>query len=254
MKRYIVANWKMNPATQAAARRIFDSIKRTMPRIKKRTRVVICPSHVHLSYITRRYRGRTISFGAQDCSEFPEGSHTGENSINQLRDLDTEYVILGHSERRELGEDNARIRAKVQHALALGMRTILCVGESVRDQEGEYLSFIAREIESALHATPERRVSRLVIAYEPVWAIGRGAEDAMTPHELHQMTLFIRKTLTKLFGKKRAQRIPVLYGGSVEENNVLMLMRDGNVDGFLVGHASLEPKQFSSIIKVVDTV
>lgn len=248
-KRLVVANWKMHPGTLAEARTLFRAVARKAARIRSSS-VVICPPTLYLSDLVGGYGGTTVSFGAQDCStEREEGSFTGEVSPRMLKRLGVSYVITGHSERRSRGETNKIVSKKVKAAITTGLTTILCVGETERDTDGKFLRWFEKEINESLEGVTRKDTNKLIVAYEPIWAIGRSAADAIVPAELHHMSLFIRKVLVKKFGRKYGSTIKILYGGSVEPGNSNVLIDEGGVDGFLVGHASLDSDMFVKILQ-----
>jgi triosephosphate isomerase (TIM) len=249
----LVANWKMRPQTLVGARQLFNGVKRRTLRYA-RTTVVLCPPTLYIGALAHSYKGRHIHIGAQDVFWKNSGSHTGAISPFMIKSIGVQYVIVGHSERRALGETDDIVARKTRAVLKEKMRAILCVGEQKRDNAGNYLHFLERELEESLNGVSRELVKRLIVAYEPIWAIGRHAKDAVTPEDLHRMSLFVRKVLSKLYGRTVGLKIPVLYGGSVEENNAEMLLRGGAVDGFLVGHASLDAEKFSTIVSVTDTI
>jgi len=248
----IVANWKMNPEKLSAARVLFSSIKRASRNFRK-SKIVICPPSVFISAFSNSNSSK-VSIGAQDCFWENTGSHTGEISPQMLRYLGVKYVILGHSERRATWEDNNAVAKKVKATLEAGLYVILCIGERTRDTGGEYFDFIERQIHESLFKINRKFLKRLVIAYEPIWAIGKSSTDAAKPEDLHEMGIFIKKTLIKVIGKKDALDVPILYGGSVEPDNAAELMNGTGIDGFLVGHASLSPGSFKEILEVVERI
>jgi len=247
-RKIIVANWKMNPHTLQEASRLYDAVKKAAGR---RTTAVVCPPFVYLSTFQKRGRGK-VTLGAQDVSSEEGGAHTGEVSAAMLKNLGVSYCLVGHSERRAQGETNDIVCRKLHGALAAGLTVILCIGERERDREVEYLSFLEEELRSALTGLQSKEVRRLIVAYEPLWAIGKTASDAMKPEDVHETVLYIRKLLTGLFDRKTAEAVPVLYGGSVELRNVMELLERGEANGFLVGHASLDAKQFAEMLALVD--
>lgn len=250
-KRIVIANWKSHPESLVKARKIFSGIKHGVSRIR-RTRVVICPPALFLTELMNSYGGSGLVFGAQDVSVKEKGSHTGEVTATMLARSGVHYVIVGHSERRALGETDEVVAAKLKVSLKAGLTTVLCVGELERDSEARHLRFLEREIKHSLRGVSRNIIKRLIVAYEPIWAIGRRARDAMNAEELHRMTIFLRKTLSKIYGRKIALPIPIIYGGSVEPSNAETLLSVGMVGGFLVGHASLSPSDFTEIVKIVD--
>ena len=160
---------------------------------------------------------------------------------------------LGHSERRAMGEKNEDVNKKIKAALSLGIIPIVCIGEKERDQNHEYLAFVKEQIEVGFKNIPKETLSKIIIAYEPVWAIGKNAAREATPEEFLEMRIFIKKVLSIMFGVKN--EIPrIIYGGSADEKNVLDFVKNGEADGFLVGRASLDPKKFSNIINTIENI
>jgi len=250
-KKLVVANWKMNPKTLDDALELFDGIKKGAAKAGN-VSTVIAPTFVHLPDILLSYKGNKIDFAAQDVYYEPRGSHTGEVSVGMLKDLGVSYVIVGHSERRADGESNEDIAKKVRAVVEEGLTCILCIGERERDHNATYLSVVEEQLSSALKGIEKKHLKRLVIAYEPVWAIGKTSNNAMKAYDVHQMVVYVRKILTEQFDKKVAFSIPVLYGGSVKAENAKELMSEGEVNGFLVGGASLAAEEFSEILSTVD--
>lgn len=245
-----VANWKMEPATAQEAVSLWGATKRAAAKTSK-TSTVVCPPFIHLSSCAKTQRG-TVLLGAQDVSLFSDGAHTGEISPSMLKEARVRYVIIGHSERRALGETDAIIARKAKVALAHGLRPIVCVGEKERGHHGEHLGLLQEQITKSLAGTNRATAKGLVIAYEPLWAIGKSYKYAMRPGEIHEMSIFIRKILVKLFGRTAGIGIPILYGGSVEKENIADVVFGGEVDGVLVGHASLNGQQVHGMLKALE--
>lgn len=250
-KRLVVANWKMNPETSSEAVKLFEGIKGGASKLKN-VDTVIAPPFVFLPAVAQKYRGNKIAFAAQNVSQEKNGSYTGEISVAMLKDLNVDYVIVGHSERRAIGETNEMVNKKIKMALTNGLSAILCIGEHERDSSAEYLSFLKEELTVGLQSISKAQLKHLVIAYEPLWAIGKSKDDAMRPEQVHEMVIFIRKILVEQFGKPAAMAVSVLYGGSVEAENAEELLKHGEVSGFLVGHASLQAKSFNEILKITN--
>lgn len=232
------------------AKRIALALKRSARSIKN-AEVVIAPPFTLLPLLANEFsKSKSIRVGAQTISAWDEPKHTGDISGAMLKSLGVSYAIVGHSERRSPpaggGESEDVVRAEAECAYDAGLTTILCVGEAARDQSGAYLTHIANQLLSALK---NRSGNRLLIAYEPIWAIGKSAADAMKPADVQEMVIFIRKNLVDILGRAAALKVPILYGGSVEPENARELLVEGGVAGFLVGHASVEPESFISIIK-----
>lgn len=240
----------MHPKTLAEAKRLFLGIKKVARDIRGAT-IVVCPPATFLSELRKLYIGKRIMFGGQDVHFERSGSHTGSISAPMLRSVGAGHVIIGHSERRLAGETNEMVQRKVRMALDEKMTVILCVGEKERDEHGEYLHMIREELNAALRGVAADELRRVIIAYEPIWAIGKSATNAMKSHDVHQMVLFIRKVLAERFNRETALKSMVLYGGSVEPDNCGELIKDGDVNGFLVGHASLDSESFGDILACV---
>ncbi len=248
MRQYLIANWKMNPATLKKAVKLLSALKRSAAR-QKNVVAVFCPPSVYLA----KLRGdKKSALGAQNVF-FDDGeAHTGEISPAMLKDLGVRYCIIGHSERRALGEDNELVQKKVRAALSAGLSVVLCIGEKTRDHQGTSLPFLEEELRFALRAVEAQEIKRLLIAYEPIWAIGKEAHDAMPPEEVHETVIFVRKILSEMFTRPLAESTPVLYGGSVEPQNIAALISRGRVNGFLVGHASLNAEAFSEMLRIAN--
>ena len=182
------------------------------------------------------------------------GAYTGKISPAQIYALGVSYVILGHSEQRALGETSEMIQKKIKAALAYRLNVILCIGEKERDVRGHYLSVLKDEIKKSLGKIHSRDMRRLIIAYEPLWAIGAEAKRADTPDALFEIVIFIRKVLSDIYNKTVAFQVPVLYGGSVNAENAEAFLRGSGINGFLVGRASLDSKEFGEILKTAQRV
>jgi triosephosphate isomerase (TIM) len=250
-KHLVVGNWKMYIDSLPKAKELAGKITRTASRLK-RTEVVICPSHAFLGALSTSVTKSKVQLGAQDLSMETEAARTGETSAYMLKSVGAVYVIVGHSERRALGESNATIATKTARALKAGVTPIVCIGERERDFRGEFLAFLENQIRGSLTGITKAKASQVVIAYEPVWAIGKNSSDAVTPHVLHETTLFIKKILVSLYGRNIGTSIKIIYGGSVEAPNAAALITGGTVDGVLVGHASTDASEFAAILKSVD--
>lgn len=249
MKKLIVGNWKMNPIEVEDARDIVKAVKRVSGKLKK-SQVVVCPPFVYTSLFSKS-KGGNFFLGAQNAHHEMHGSITGEVSFSMLYQLGVRFVILGHSERRKMGETDEVVNQKVKSVVNGGMLAIVCIGESSRDHNGDYLELIKRQLHIALTDIPKKLLGNIVIAYEPVWAIG--ASSAMSPRDLHEMSIYIRKVLNDMFSIA-SDDVRILYGGAVDKVNAEELIREGNVAGFLVGRQSLVPKDFIEIMKAVDAI
>jgi len=244
----VIANWKMNPKTPAEARRIYKGIKKGIAKVKG-VDTYVCPPFIFLSELSKLGVTLKTRLGVQDAFYEETGAYTGQTSPEMAKAYKAKLTILGHSERRILGEDNKLIGRKLLHAIANGFTAVLCVGESERNEEGDYYTFIREELETALVGVKRGDLKKVIIAYEPIWAIGKRAEEAIDTKALYEMILFIRKVLIEKFGRTPALGVPILYGGSVKENNALEFIEKGGADGLLIGGASLSPEQFIGITK-----
>jgi len=246
-KSLVVGNWKMNPETLTEAKKLFEQMKKGASRASGA--VVICPPTPFISQIASILRAGKLSLGAQNVSHHEGGSHTGEYSAAMLKSSKVNYVIIGHSERRAEGESDEMVSLKIAAALRNRLKPIVCIGEKVRDRDGEYLEDLRSQLRGSFHGINAAQLRDITIAYEPVWAIGRTAAFALAANELLQTTLFIRKVLSQMYDTKVALAVGILYGGSVDKTNVGDIAASGAVSGALVGRASLDPEEFSAIIK-----
>lgn len=247
-RRLVIANWKMYVERPEDAKRFIASLKRRS-RLFSGVDVVVAPSYPLITPVAAALKSSQIKVGAQTVSAHEEAPRTGEVSAAILKACGVTYAIVGHSERRAMGENDELVAAKLERAVNAGLTAVLCVGEVERDPAGGHFTFIASQIASALKNFPKVHAKRLVVAYEPVWAIGKSAADAMKGTELREMSIFIKKTLTDALEREAAMRVPILYGGSVEPDNARSLIAEGDVSGFLVGHASAQVETFVEILK-----
>lgn len=251
MRNLVIGNWKMNPDSLAEAKRIVRDTRKITLELKHTT-VVACPPFVYgpLVLSTRMVKTGPVALGAQDVHTEERGSFTGEVSAMSLREVGVSHVIVGHSERRAMGETNEVVSKKAQAVVEAGMTAIVCVGEATHDAQGAYLEPLKEQIKASLALVPKKYVKHLVMAYEPIWAIG--AKDAMDPSVVQEMAIFVRKVLSDIYSQEDAVHIPVLYGGSVNFRNAGDIMTKGGVDGLLVGRESVNAPGFVELLKVVD--
>ncbi len=267
MRPLIVANWKMNPLTLKGAKLLFNSVKKDSRNIKN-VEVVICPPFVYLSHIgafasAKGFGG--LHLGSQDCFWEQSGAFTGEVSPVMLKDLGVEYVIIGHSERRRyFQETNRMINKKLKAVLSAKLKPILCIGETEKERRtGKTNVVLKKQLQENLEGIEDckpgiraklgagLKIENLIITYEPVWAIGTG--NFCQPVEARKTSLVIKKTLVQIFNKSTAQKISILYGGSVNSKNARDYIKEAQMDGLLVGGASLQAKEFIRILKKVST-
>lgn len=250
-QKIIAGNWKMNPNTIDEVKRIFIAVKKAAAEARN-ILTVVCPPYVYLNQCKKLYVGDYMALGAQDVFNEYSGSYTGEISAEMLLSVGASYVIIGHSERRAMGETDDHVAQKSAAALKAGLKVILCIGEKERDSQGAYLEFLKNQLKQCLAKVERKNLKNVVVAYEPIWAIG--AKEAMTPADLYEMTIFIKKVLSDMFGQEDGIKTKVLYGGSVTFRNAKEIVAIGKVDGLLVGRESLNPEGFREIIKVVDEI
>jgi triosephosphate isomerase len=247
-KKLIAGNWKMNK-TQAEARVLVEDLLRDVGRFDA-AEIVLCPPFTALPAVSELLSTETnIRLGAQNLSEHASGAYTGEISAAMLKELYVRYVIIGHSERRQyFKEDNALVNRKTKAALAAEIKPIVCIGETLPEREGDkWRKVLETQLTEGLAGFTEAEAADIVLAYEPVWAIGTG--KTATPAQAEETHLFIRKHLGKLITPAAAERVRIQYGGSVKPENAKELLNQPNIDGALVGGASLDARGFISIIK-----
>lgn len=250
MKSIVVANWKMNPATGKEARALFEATKKAAAAAKN-VSLIVAPPALYLRELTAAYRGKAITLAVQNAHWDTAAAHTGEISLAQAKDAGAKAAIIGHAERRALGESNEDTRRKVASALKLGLTPILCVGEKQRSASGEHFTFVAEQLRAGLAEAPPSSLSKILIAYEPVWAIG--AFEPMRPPQMHEMTIFIRKTVVELHGEK-GHNVKILYGGAIDAENAAVMLMEGDVSGLLVGRASTDAAEFSALLSAIQSI
>lgn len=241
----LIANWKMHK-TCAETKSFVDELLQHNPRIVDRE-VVVCPPFTALAEASKGLKP-PIQLGAQNVFWENQGAFTGEISPAMLKEIGCTYVLIAHSERRQyFGETNQTANRKVLATLAHGLRPILCIGETLKEKEkGQTNAVLLTQIHEGLKNVTAKNSGPLVIAYEPVWAIGTGKSDS--PAQSNATILFIRNAIQEIIGKHRAEQIRILYGGSVNPENIGRFMAQPEIDGALVGGASLNPESFARII------
>ena len=247
----VIGNWKMNPLTATLSKKLAGDLKKGLAKVTG-VDVVIAPPMLYVTSVHHTRSGsKAYALGVQNIHHEKLGAHTGEISLSMVKQYDVTHVILGHSERRKEGETDAQVHEKLLATLKSNMTGVVCVGEEKRDTHGHYLTHIETQIRSALATIPKGKLGQIVIAYEPIWAIGTGT--AATAADVHEIKLFIEKVITDLYGRNYAQKVRIIYGGSVNPKNVRELFTEGMMDGFLVGGASLHAEDFIAIIKATQT-
>ena len=254
-KKIVAGNWKMNKTLEEAKTLLSEVIEKITNEVSEPSdgggvRVVLCPPALYLTMARQAIpAGGRIFLGAQNCHEKNEGAYTGEASASMLRSVGVEYVILGHSERRQyFGETDAVLAQKVNIVLENGLTPIFCCGESREMREnGDYVGFVKDQITNSLFHLSAEQFARVVIAYEPIWAIGTGL--TASAGQAQDMHFEIRRHIAGQYGDAVAQDITILYGGSANEKNAAELFAQPDVDGGLIGGASLKAQAFTEVVK-----
>ena len=249
-KTIIAGNWKMNK-TLSETRAFAEELKPLLGR-PKWCEVVLCTPFVNLQAAARLFKDSRVSIAAENCHYESSGAYTGEVSPEMLKELGVKYVIIGHSERRQYyNETDFTVNKKVKAALDAGLRPIICVGESLEQRElGVTLELIAYQVKCALSGVSAERMRHVVFAYEPIWAIGTG--KTATAAEAQEVCQFIRTIIRKLYGARVARSVTVQYGGSMNAKNAFELLSQPDIDGGLIGGASLKPDQFVEIVNAAN--
>src|SRR3989338_1679857 len=250
MKKKIIKKGKMSPSSLKEAESIFAKVRSKAAKLRG-VETVIAPPFIYLPLL--KSRGR-IKLAAQDVAQNDDGPWTGEISAKMLKGVGATYAIIGHSERRELGESDDIIREKLYQSLSRGIKSILCVGEKEKSQEA-FPHIVREQIKKALKGTPRYFASKIIIAYEPVWAISSHSKGrADTPQNFFEMSIFIRRTVLDVWGKSAALRLPIIYGGSVNTKNAKGFLEIKGGAGILVGKASLDAKEFNKILEIANSI
>ena len=245
-KTVIAGNWKMNK-TPSETKEFMTALKGMLPR-GRWCDIALCVPAVCIPAAVRAMRETRVGIGAENCNANASGAYTGEIATNMLVDAGCKYVIIGHSERRAMGETNEDVNAKVLAALEAGLIPIMCCGETLEQREtGITSEWIAMQIKAGLKGVPEEKIRKIVIAYEPIWAIGTGR--TATPEQAQEVCEEIRTVVRKLYSSKVARAVSILYGGSMNDKNAYELLAQPDIDGGLIGGASLVPEKFVKIIE-----
>lgn len=242
----IAGNWKMN-LNRKEAKALIEEIKPLVTGAD--CEIIVCVPFTDLETVGAAVKGSAIKLGAQNCHFANSGAFTGEISASMLSEMGVEYVVLGHSERRQyFGETDVTVNKRLLAALEAGLKVILCVGERLDDRElGVTTELVAMQTKIALTGVTEDMLSNVLIAYEPVWAIGTG--KTATAEQAEEVCYSIRQTLSELYGAEKAESVTIQYGGSMNAGNAAELLSKENVDGGLIGGASLKAPDFAAIVK-----
>lgn len=248
----IAGNWKLHNTLNEAVQLVNGIVNKT--RCIEHTEIVVCPTYVSLFLVAERLRGSRIGLGAQNLFWQDAGAYTGEVSGPLLRDVGCTYVIIGHSERRQyFFETDESVNRRVQAALRSQLKPIVCVGELLAErEEGKTFDVILKQLRGAFHGLTADQVRDCVVAYEPVWAIGTGKNA--TPEQAQEVHRFIREQIREHFSAEVADRIRIQYGGSVKPENAMGLLSQSDIDGALVGGASLKAESFVEIVKAAEAL
>ncbi len=249
-KKIVAGNWKMNKSFDEGIQLVKEIIELYAQEVKSQTYVVIAPPYIHLHKIQPLlFDMPMIALGAQNCSEMSSGAYTGEISTAMLKSVGCDYVIIGHSERRQyFNETNDLLAKKIDIALTNLLQPIYCVGETLDERNsGKLFEIIESQLSEALYHLPSENMRQVVVAYEPVWAIGTG--QTASSAQAQEMHGFIRKIIAKKFGDELAENISILYGGSVKPDNAKELFSQPDIDGGLIGGAALQARSFIDIVK-----
>lgn len=243
----------MNPVTLADARLLLSRIRKVTTSLE-RVLTIVFPPYIYAHICTSRGSSTTsrCMWGVQDVFYEQSGAFTGAVSASMVHDMGGMYAIVGHSERRAQGDTDAVVARKARAALEARLKPIICVGELRRDEHNHHLSTLKAQIEASLEDIDASQAKNIIIAYEPVWAIG--ASQPMTNALIQESTIFVRRVLADFFGPENGREIPVLYGGSVNMRNAADIVREGQVDGLLVGRESVNAAGFVELLRAVEAV
>ena len=247
----LVGNWKMAPEKASDVQKLAKGALSIAKQEKKRLSVIVCPPVAHIPAAVKV--SKALKVGAQTVAGSNEVAQTGLVSAGQLRAIGAAYCIVGHSEARARGEGNDVVAQQILRLLEKKITPIICVGEKSRDHQGWYLSEVKDQLESFLSVVPKVAIKQMIIAYEPVWAIGKDATREATPAECEEMVIYIRKIITDVFDSKTGDSVRVLYGGSVHEKNARSFIKEGKAQGLLVGRVSLDTKRFAALAASIST-
>jgi triosephosphate isomerase len=249
-KKIVAGNWKMNNTFEEAQALASEVVNMVQDEVNNQAQVVLCPPFPYLAVIGKAVAGSAnIAVGAQNCHQKESGAYTGEVSAPMLKSVGVEYVILGHSERRQyFYEDNQLLEAKVKAALGQGLTPIFCIGESLEERERDLtFTVLETQLKEGLFHLSNEEYARVVIAYEPIWAIGTG--KTATSQQAQEVHAFIREQIARAYDAEAAQNTTILYGGSCNPGNAGELFACPDIDGGLIGGASLKSRDFVDIIK-----
>jgi triosephosphate isomerase len=250
MRKFLIAgNWKMNKGPQET-QKLLENLKDNMASVPEGIEVLVCPPFISLTTAVQTVESTAVEVGAQDIHFEDNGSYTGEISTQMLTEVGCSHVIVGHSERREyFGETDALVNKKVKKALSADLHPVVCVGESLEQRENDrHKSIVKQQVETALKDIDEDTAGDIIFAYEPLWAIGTG--KTASPEQAEEMHAFIRQNISSKYDEETADGIRILYGGSMKPENARGLLSQPDIDGGLIGGASLKADSFVGIIEI----
>ncbi|MES2014380.1 MAG: triose-phosphate isomerase [Patescibacteria group bacterium] len=246
MKKLIVGNWKLYINTPQEGKKLIRDIDKKLPRSLK-VEVALCPQVSLAALLKSGYSGKRMAFGTQDLFTEESGAYTGQVSAKSLTASGIKYVIVGHAERRAEGDTDEIVAKKAVAAIATKLHPVICVGESSRDSEGAFFSQLAAMVTASLSRIDAVDAAKFTIAYEPVWAIGAG--EAPSPRTVAEAAMFIRKTIADMWGRERALKVRIIYGGAVTAESAKAFATSGGIQGLLPGRASVDATEFTNIIR-----
>ncbi|MEY3679147.1 MAG: hypothetical protein RI924_1288 [Bacteroidota bacterium] len=249
-KKIVAGNWKMNQDYTSGMALFSEILTMVQDEVLGNQEVIVCPPYIHLSSLVALSKGaENVSIGAQNCHQAKSGAYTGEVSASMIQSVGASYVILGHSERRQyFGESNELLAEKVNTVLTNQLKPIFCIGETLQEREsGKFWQIIAEQLQKGIFHLSAEDFKQVVLAYEPVWAIGTGL--TASPEQAQEVHAFIRKTIAERYDSTLADNMSILYGGSCNPTNAAELFAQPDIDGGLIGGASLKSRDFVDIVK-----
>jgi triosephosphate isomerase len=250
-KKIVAGNWKMNMDLPEGLKFASSIEKHFKENPSSKAQVILCTPFIHLAGVAEILKNSKVALGAQNCASEASGAYTGEVSAYMVKSTGAEYVIIGHSERRSYyHEDDRTLNKKVMLALNAGLKVIFCCGEVQKErEEGKHFIIVKRQLQEGLFSLTEAQMDSVVIAYEPVWAIGTGL--TASPAQAQEMHKYIRDLVKEKYGNDCAKKLPILYGGSCKPSNAAELFSNPDVDGGLIGGASLKKDDFAGIVDAI---
>lgn len=253
-QKFVIGNWKMKITSLAQAKKLFTDTKKEAGK-HRGVQTIVCPPAFYLEPLSKMVTGHRCVLGAQNIFHEEVGAFTGELSPLMLADRKIGYSIIGHSERRAMGETSEDVSKKIRMCIKNGIIPIVCVGETERKDDNSHYKVIKKQIKESFAGIPYEALGSILLAYEPVWALSstKDRHDA-TPQDAEEMKLFVQKVFADMYGVKKIENLTFLYGGSVDADNVADFMKEKSVDGVLVGSASVDSKEFAQMLKVASSL